>query len=231
MQCYQNPYIIIMLSESIHNNIIIKPSPIHGKGVFATKDIPKNTIVTLYPPHAIKINGNMIPHADPQNLKDFESNFNEYLRDYLACSSLSDSQMFIGNPNIISNSFAGHIINDACGNIFKNISFDETKKYPIFRNLVSDYYMKSIKNRNCRLVSDNNDLVICVETKKDIRAGDELLICYEPAYWFSYNYNNIDNIDNYDPNYCKTLITKMLLDPKFDPTFFTLIQNLKKFFE
>lgn len=49
-----------MLSEFIHNNIIIKPSPIHGKGVFATKDIPKNTTVTLYPPHAIKINGNMI---------------------------------------------------------------------------------------------------------------------------------------------------------------------------
>lgn len=29
----------------IHHHIIVKPSAIHGYGVFATKDIPKNTII------------------------------------------------------------------------------------------------------------------------------------------------------------------------------------------
>lgn len=218
-----------MLPDLVHNNIIIKPSSRHGNGVFATKDIPKNTIVTFYPPHAVKVSelGHMILCIDSPNIKDFDTNFDNYFREYSAYSSLSESYMFVGNPHIRSNPLLlGHIINDAGGNIFKNIPINETKKYPVFKNLIKDYFYNGLKYHNCGLVSDNNNLVLCVQTKKDIRAGEELLICYEPTYWFNYTYGTNDS----DGNHCITLLHKKMFDPTFDPDFIAFILNVTKCF-
>jgi len=212
------------LPNLLHNNIIIKPSPLHGKGVFATHHIPNESIVTFYPPHAIKINNIVsILCSDSPNIRDFESNFSTYKKDYSVYTSDLQNSMFIGNSHMISNSLLlGHIINDPVGNIFKGISFEKTKNYDIYRNLVENYFIKGLKMHNCQFVFDKNNIVICVETNKDIRKGEELLTCYGPSYWFNHTYGTNDSDDNHGITFLK----KMFDDPQFQ----ILMSNLDNFF-
>lgn len=212
------------LPNLVHNNIIIKPSSLHGNGVFATKDIPKNTIVTFYPPHAIKIGKfrAMLCSKSP-NIGDFETNFSKYYGEYSAYNSFSGHSSFVGNPNIISNSLLlGHMINDPVGNIFKNISFEKTKQYDTYKRIVEEYFIKGLKMENCEFAYDKNNLVICVKTTKDIRENEELLVCYEPSYWFNHTYGTNDS----DGNHGIIFRNKMFKDPYYQ----TLMSNLKKFF-
>ena len=62
-----------------------------------------------------------------------------------------------------------------------------------------------------------------IRATKDIRAGEELLLCYEPLYRFNINYgtNNLDK-----SNHPMTYIQKIILDPDYC----SLISNVNKFF-
>ena len=62
--------------------------------------------------------------------------------------------------------------------------------------------------------------------QKNIRVSEELLVCYEPTYWFNYTYHTNDS----DGNHCITLLRKMMLDPTFDPDFMIFLLNVTNVF-
>ena len=92
------------LPKLLHNDIIIKPSPLHGNGVFATKNIPKNTIVTFYPPHALTINDTThFFNTDSPDNQDFVSNFNKYFDEYSVHYSIESKAFAVGSLKIYVN--------------------------------------------------------------------------------------------------------------------------------
>ena len=116
----------------------------------------------------------------------------------------------------------GHIINDPIGNIYKDISFESTKDYNTFKNLMKEYFIKGSKMRNCEFKIDNNNVIVCIQTTKDIKAGEELLVYYEPLYWFNYNYGTNNNNEHHG----LILFNKVSVDPEFT----NFIINLDNFF-
>lgn len=201
------------LPKLVHNNIIVKPSSLHGNGVFATCDIPKNVVVTFYPAHAVHIDGTAsVFRTESTSFQDFASDHDKYARDYSAYFRVERNNFIVGNPHEISNPMhLGHIINDPVGNIFNDVSFDKTKNYKIFMNLMKDYFVKGFKMQNCKLVPDEKNLMIYVKTTKNIKEGEELFVCYEPLYWFNYTYGT----NNTDDNHGFILFNRIVMDPNF----------------
>lgn len=182
-----------------YNNVEIRESKIHGKGLFATKNIPKNVIITYYPVHATWENNiYKIFDEDPILKKNIVNINNTYSKE------IGQDIRIIGNPNNLSNKLLlGHMINDASGNVYENIDFEKMKDIREFKNLIAKYYIDGSKKRNCELVTLNNNKVSCVITTREIKMGEELMTYYDPFYWFQYNYD-IKNYDIYD-QYCSKL--------------------------
>ena len=187
--CYLSPVPIK------HNTIELRASSIHGKGVFATEDIPKDTIITYYPAHAITENGKFIPNdKDP----DFIKNREEICRHYGQYISLPENIELIGNPNNTSNHLLlGHMINDPVGNVYKNVNFEDTKDLTKYKNLVAEYYIQGSKKRNSKIVFDEKNIVAAVISTKEIKKDEEILMYYEPQYWFNINYGTSNVIGNH----------------------------------
>ena len=196
-----------------NNKIEIRPSPIHGNGVFATDDITKGTIITFYPAHAVFINGEL-GSDDNEFLKIIKKN--KYDQSYGVCGNSYgyDFLNIIGNPKKYENKLLlGHMINDCVGNIFKDIPFNEIKDNEIkFKNCTVSYFLHGIKKMNCRLEYHPKYPIIYILTSRDIKQNEELLTLYGPSYWFDINYNKSDRQDNiwstmyqkiYDTNFSK----------------------------
>lgn len=104
-----NQHILNVLNNDY---IELKQSNIHGKGIFAKKNIPSNTIITFYPVHILIFK--------PLNL--WISLVNKEIKNYIEISAykMSNSQnenlikndfIIIGSPKINKKGFFGHRIN------------------------------------------------------------------------------------------------------------------------
>ncbi len=198
----QNPYPLR------HNSIIAKNSSLHGFGVFATDIIPKNTIVTFYPAHAIMIQDNDLKSQCKiyyyDNMKF--NHENDYKITFKKQISLSANPDFKSNPLLI-----GHILNDSqcimLGDLIKNKLSNaepnseqpnsEQPNYKIFieNNDISDIE-KKVKNEVCKymLQSNNNCKFVAndygflyIKTTKEIKKDEELLVSYGPKYWLRHS--------------------------------------------
>jgi SET domain-containing protein len=84
--------------------IKIKKSDIHGNGVFATKNIKKNSFITFYPCHFVQIDNHIL---GTEHVKDSEK-----LCRYTLASGYDDRIKWIGDPDKFDDiSRIGHIIN------------------------------------------------------------------------------------------------------------------------
>jgi SET domain-containing protein len=69
--------------------------------------------------------------------------------------------------------------------------------------------LTSSKNKNCEFHLLNG--ICVVKTTRKITKGEEILVCYTPAYWLSKEQNKIfEDICKYDTNYGSCL-KKILL--------------------
>ena len=104
-------------------HIEIKESPLGGLGVFATKDILKNTLVTRYPINFLMNNETRAVTACPDLYSDLSSLQN--CEDYVMKITIPDSNTTysaIGDPQYKDNDdFLGHMLNDK--------AFKKGKKY------------------------------------------------------------------------------------------------------
>ena len=150
------------------NLVHIRKSEIHQNGVFATKFIPKDTLITFFPVDIIKMyfgtKSFNILNPDINNDTDFKH------LDYSLV--LNDKCKLIGSPKLTSNTaYIGHIINDG---------------YKYVGN--ADKYMKkSIKLANVKYEIFDIDCprFIPIIAIRDINAGEELLMTYGLQRWSS----------------------------------------------
>ena len=138
-------YTKILPSISLkYNHVEIRNSEIHGKGLFATKEIPKDAIITFYPAHAISRGGETFFIDDHQDKESFIFNIehNKYVKTY-GFTYNDSSATIIGNPEWINDTtMLGHMINDASENTFEYIEYDKINNLDVYKKAVIEYYKK-----------------------------------------------------------------------------------------
>lgn len=167
--------IIMNLTNSnkkiIRGHIEIKESPLGGLGVFATNDIPKNTLVTRYPINFLMNNETRAVTACPDLYSDLSSLQN--CEDYVMKITIPDSNTTysaIGDPQYKDNDdFLGHMLNDKA---FK-------------------------KGKNIYNTEDNNceSFGLEIYTIRDVKKGSELTHSYGKEYWFDKNINGLSRYE------------------------------------
>jgi hypothetical protein len=164
------PYAMTVLSESQHPPYDapceVRPST-YGRGVFATRDITKGDFITLYPAHGVAFDRDesgfgyyvgKTPYASEYRIEHTKTNMG-----------------YVGNKDIISPLFMGHIINDMYPNVEK---FKD--KNNLGATTVS-YILHSITFSNCTFKEGKYFMII--QATKDIKKDEELSVQYGYNYW------------------------------------------------
>lgn len=175
-------------------NVVLKGSPIHGRGVFAHRDMSAGTIITFYPGDIVQFfpDGNIggleelfIPSFSDRfeekfNLKSLstkerdafvkkECKFNGYNYD------IDNYYRITSHPDLDDNTcYLGHFINDR----FKS---DSTPKSDAL------YSQLSLRKSNCKFHNIRENLHVAIVATRDILRGEELFLMYGINYWASYN--------------------------------------------
>ena len=159
-------------------NVAVKPSEIHGSGLFATRNIAANTIVSFYPAHALGIdNGQAFLSEDTY----FATSTSQ---DYLHCTDqpIFARKSILGNNNTpvyldVNPStptplpWVSHYINDAA-------SVKTQTEHGVLQ-----YYETSNQHRNCIHIPFGPSPILATITTKKIKKGQELLTTYGGVYW------------------------------------------------
>lgn len=140
------------------DNVEIKNSQVHGKGVFSKKNIKMGDIITFYPFHVI------IKNPDSLTKQDVEY-FGKYVY------TISNKLMIAGLPDYCDDmTYVGHMINDS-----------STSKFKV------SYERETYTHSNCAFINilncDNNCACVAVVATTDISIGDELFVPYGHEYW------------------------------------------------
>lgn len=162
------------------DNVYVKKSKVHGRGVFAKKDIVKGSLITFYPGDIVlfypnndllKINDKVVfsilaskrfePFSNPSaNFGDDEYFFMMDNKAY----AIIGSPRFDKDPN-----YLGHLINDGV--------------YNPWSKSVYSYERDAYKTDNCDFYYIINNLHVGIMATKDINKGEELFLSYGIDYW------------------------------------------------
>ena len=151
----------------------VAESDIQGLGVFATRDIKQNELVTTYPVDALRVHLNLVqnnnkglnPYAFMYRDAGFEGTYaSQHWDDYkmhaqsIAAKVRCDRQSicFFGNPNVYTPHACGHMINDP-----KNTTH----------------------RANCVDCCLAGGSVTAILTTRAVAKGEELLMEYGEGYW------------------------------------------------
>ena len=152
----------------------VAPSRIHGSGVYATRDLKPNELVTAYPVDAVRI---LMDHAPlPESVEErifayiyndpvfgngnkAHESWDDYKMNGFGTGFGSDGTpavVFYGNPAIHSPKMCGHMINDPRGTGCESNCIE------------------------CPLVGG---AITAILITSPVKAGDELLMGYGQPYW------------------------------------------------
>ena len=158
-----------------------------GKGLFATKNIKKGTLIGFYPVHGIGAefeDGSYVccgmspedqTHFD--GIKDLKSNYIQYLigsRKLGTANFGEETQLFVDvNPSRADSSgcWNGHLVNDGA-------TMTENSEQGML-----DYYDASQRCKNCVHIPFGPSPLIAVVTTKKVKKGEELFTTYGCFYW------------------------------------------------
>jgi hypothetical protein len=157
-----------------------KESKIHGKGVFASRNIKCGEIITVYPSDIIlkSINNGSSSKVragyrmDKIYGENFElDNCKKWVNDYMFDC---DKEISIaGDPMLCSDStFLGHMCNDVA-------------KCPNNKKGIEIYYKVCIARCNGAFLYNDELNIVFVLARQDINKGDEILVSYGHIYWTS----------------------------------------------
>lgn len=175
-------------SDSAH--VVLKPSSVHGRGVFVTKNIPKDTLITFHAADITKFcfKGNMNENGHAYNYfcsdrfnKKFNTNNLEQKElvslmkrkcDRTTYSfDLNKNYRIIGHPDFDENPwYLGHFINDGA-------KCDSTPES------IASYVQLSMEKTNCKYQIIGDKLHVAVIATRNIIEGEELFTPYGPSYW------------------------------------------------
>ena len=139
--------------------IAIKPSQIHGNGVFALQDIPQNKFITLYPDD-YKISNKMTETLKGTKFEPYILTIDEHTNIY-------------GDPDSKDLTKCGHIINDGYKPKIPQNSTDLN-----WVKCCIDYYIHSTRIANV-------DLKQKISSVQVIKKDTELFTTYGYPYWVS----------------------------------------------
>jgi len=165
-------------------------SPLHGNGLFATRDIPAWSIATLFPvdflEHSKTLPDGVIYHfvstefstlgAEPYDILDLRQDLQDYglVLDGLPNSGLvSFNNMkttIYGDPTVHRGGELGHFVNDA-GCLTPSSSIGD----------YADYLRTAIEANTIPHILGMYRVAIV--TTRDIRAGEELVMSYGESFW------------------------------------------------
>ena len=198
-----------------HNHVAVLPSKIHGSGVFATKTIPANVIVTFYPCHAIHNTHTTEVITYPQN-DGLDFVIDDHLLntavDYKFMLCPTHNLTIIGNPRRRAHTtLLGHLINDGASDVFANTSAEQLKKKSLLHGLILQYTKESTTASNCRYAPNANRTLVSIITTRPIEPGEELLVCYSTKYWLEKHYGwDFEEKYPFIPQLCKQFSPMML---------------------
>lgn len=191
----------ILPSQNIPD-IEIRPSSVHGLGLFANQPITKDTIITYYPINVIQINDAFSAENNNKLLIDrLRLDDSSVDRTYAyTCSSRFQPgyHVFIyGFPDIINDKkLLGHMINDGGNNVYDGVNIESLENIVKFKNKLAEYYINCNKRVNCKY-NECNCTVQIIATR-DINKDEEILTSYDASYWYSQTYNTVTKYDEKD---------------------------------
>lgn len=165
------------------NRVICRTSKIHGKGVFATRDISVGEIITFYPGDYLRI----IPSGKregfckkgyihglhvPQHMSYDKLNSKDKIKLEMYLYVIDRQIGIMGSPSMINNpAYLGHMCNDGATSHRKS-------------DLSTYIKITSIKMNGITQLLKGSHLAIVA--CRPITKGDEILISYGPMYWGHY---------------------------------------------
>ena len=162
------------------NAVSVKPSSLHGNGVFARRSIKKGHIVTMYPCHAFSFavegTGTLWAMADGETmLHTTASMFAGY------SAEIDPTRIAIaGDPDKHTNDACGHLINDGACILKKDFDVDDVMRY----------VDESTRKQNCHFIPLGG-AALAVVASRDIKAGEEVLAAYGAGFWSKYAHGEI----------------------------------------
>ena len=151
----------------------VRTSPVHGKGVFVTKDVECGQILSLYPPDAFVFSR---PGGKCQCLQvspdigcDREEAAAARRLYTVTLGTYGRVEVgLVGMPRLCNDpAYVAHLANDPVGDA-------RSKK---------DYYARIANRGNAYLTGFQNSLCQALFAGKRIRAGEEVLVPYDWDYW------------------------------------------------
>lgn len=171
-------------------NVVLKPSPVHGRGVFANKDIQAGSIVTFYPGDIVKfyLHDNMnedkhiiTPSFSIRFILKFNLNvlsdeelpllIKEELKNNMYEYELDRNYKIASHSSLDDNPwYLGHFIND-------KVKYENTLESAVL------YLQHSSQGANCKYHTFTGNLHVAIVATRDIMEGEELFITYGLKYW------------------------------------------------
>lgn len=146
----------------------VKPSKIHGLGLFATEDIKPKQLITFYPKHLHMTYGKVYFNTPAQYDK---RNTSTLVNTYGL--SVKNEGVYVGDPNIrCDKQYLGHFTNDST---MMQLPPNATEAES--RQAKENYLIASLYTSNA--ATCRNYLIAA----KPIKKGQEILITYGVSYW------------------------------------------------
>lgn len=192
----------------------IKKSPIHGRGVFATRDIKKGEYITKYCPDK------MIFYRDDESAK-----VNARCFPYIL-NHPDGKRVLVGDPESeFDLDHCGFLVNDTYKAVLPDsLDFDENLKAAI------DYYETGLRRSNVVLAPK-------MHAARNIKKGEELVTNYGFNYWLTRKHHVLEIPDDIrrvcmmcsDPSFLQIILE--MKERRDVPAFFKLILETSKVLE
>ena len=147
------------LLDSVFGVVQVRSSPVHGRGVFALRDIQKSEIACFY-------------DGDVKTFAEILSDYDKVNKKYWISHPTKPDSVLCGYPNPVNNFGVGQLINDSTMLNIKELDFKKGIKD------CEDYTITSRRLENVRLDADFQ-----MRATRDIKAGEELFLHYGYKYW------------------------------------------------
>lgn len=173
--------------DSCDKIVEVRPSNVHGRGVFAKRDIPVDTVVALYPidmwyPSISSMDKHVATavrygsHVQADRVMEkVESNTYKYVCEGYGTTVVADE-----DQDMTGTQFIGHMINDGAKIV-------EVVDDHLLLKTVQVYRSCSLHKQNvsCQVVTNSKgDVVLLpIVTSKPVLCDEELFLSYGSVYW------------------------------------------------
>jgi len=167
----------------------LKPSPVHGLGVFVTQNVPAFTKLCYYDGY--------------DGINDYEDNT------YIMAHPRKDGYVRYGyKANELKSKYGiAQLINDSC---MPDLDLDQVYNMNQVKKICTEYEKKSTKNCNIGFCDPDN--YFWIYSTRPIFKGEELFLNYGSAYWLSNKYRDLNVMKTYKIDFETKMLKEVTLN-------------------